>query len=82
MVFTNEPGVYVRKGDILASEIFRALPTPEQTSMRAALQRYDGIGIRIEDDVLITSSDPKLLSHGAPRQAADIEALMASSRAR
>jgi len=82
MVFTNEPGVYVRKDDILASEIFRALPTPEQTSMRAALQRYDGIGIRIEDDVLITSSDPKLLSHGAPRQAADIEALMASSRAR
>ena len=82
MVFTNEPGVYVRKDDILASETFRGLPMPEQTSMRAALQRYDGIGIRIEDDVLITSSDPKLLSHGAPRQAADIEALMASSRAR
>ena len=82
MVFTNEPGVYVRKDDILASEIFRALPTPEQTSMRAALQRYDGIGVRIEDDVLITSSDPKLLSHRAPRLAADIEALMASSRAR
>jgi Xaa-Pro aminopeptidase len=82
MVFTNEPGVYVRKDDILASEIFGKLPVPEQTSMRAALERYDGIGIRIEDDVLITSSDPKLLSQGAPRLAADIEALMAASRPR
>ena len=82
MVFTNEPGVYVRKDDILASEIFGKLPAAEQTTMRAALQRYDGIGIRIEDDVLITSGEPKLLSHGAPRQAADIEALMAGSRSR
>ena len=82
MVFTNEPGVYVRKDDILASDIFGKLPAAEQTSMRAALQRYDGIGIRIEDDVLITSGDPKLLSHGAPRSVADIEALMAGSRPR
>jgi len=80
MVFTNEPGVYVRKDDILATEIFRALPTPEQTSMRAALQRYDGIGIRIEDDVLITAGEPKILSAGAPRTVRGIEAWMASKR--
>ena len=64
MVFTNEPGVYVRKDDILASEIFGKLPPAEQTTMRAALQRYDGIGIRIEDDVLITAGEPKVLSAG------------------
>ena len=56
------------------------LPAAEQTSMRAALQRYDGIGIRIEDDVLITSGEPKLLSSGAPRTVAEIEALMAAAR--
>jgi Xaa-Pro aminopeptidase len=77
MVFTNEPGVYVRKDDILASPIFARLPAAEQTSMRAALQRYDGIGVRIEDDVLITSGEPKVLSAGAPRTVKDIEAWMA-----
>jgi Xaa-Pro aminopeptidase len=82
MVFTNEPGVYVRKDDVLASEIFRQLPAPEQSSMRTALQRYDGIGIRIEDDVLITSGEPKVLSSGAPRTVQEIERLMAASRPR
>jgi Xaa-Pro aminopeptidase len=80
MVFTNEPGIYVRKDDIRASEIFGKLPASEQASMRAAMQRYDGIGIRIEDDVLITPSEPKVLSAGAPRTPKEIEALMAAKR--
>ena len=78
MVFTNEPGVYVRKDDILGSGIFGTLTASEQASMRAAVQRYDGIGIRIEDDVLITPGDPKVLSAGAPRTVKEIEAWMAS----
>jgi Xaa-Pro aminopeptidase len=48
--------------------------------MRAAVGRYDGIGVRIEDDVLITAGEPKVLSAGAPRAAKDIEALMAARR--
>jgi Xaa-Pro aminopeptidase len=77
MVFTNEPGVYVRKDDIFASEVFRKLPAAEQESVRAAVNRYDGIGVRIEDDVLVTSGEPKILSAGAPRSPKEIEALMA-----
>jgi len=80
MVFTNEPGVYVRKDDILASEIFKKLSPPEQESMKAAVARYDGIGVRIEDDVLITTGEPKTLSAGAPRAPREIEALMARSK--
>jgi Xaa-Pro aminopeptidase len=80
MVFTNEPGIYVRKDDILAGEVFAKLTSSEQQSMRTALERYDGIGIRIEDDVLVTAGDPKLLSGAAPRMAADIEAWMAASK--
>ena len=80
MVFTNEPGVYVRKDDILSSAVFTALPASEQASMRAAVMKYDGIGIRIEDDVLITAGEPTILSAGAPRAARDIEAFMAKAR--
>jgi Xaa-Pro aminopeptidase len=76
MVFTNEPGVYVRKADVLASEVFKKLPATGQDSIRAALDRYDGIGVRIEDDVLITRGEPEVLSLGVPRSVYDIEAWM------
>src|SRR3979411_320103 len=37
MVFTNEPGVYVRKDDIFGSDVFKKLTPSEQASMRAAV---------------------------------------------
>jgi Xaa-Pro aminopeptidase len=80
MVFTNEPGVYVRKDDVLASDVFGKLSAAEQASVRRALDRYDGIGVRIEDDVLITAAEPKVLSAGAPRTVPEIEAVMASAK--
>ncbi|NBX69905.1 MAG: M24 family metallopeptidase [Proteobacteria bacterium] len=38
-------------------------------------QKYQGIGIRIEDDVLITSSGNKVLTSGAPKEIEEIESL-------
>jgi len=80
MVFTNEPGIYVRRDDVIASDVFRKLTAAEQQLVRAALDRYDGIGVRIEDDVLITNGEPKLMSAAAPRSARDVEAWMAGGR--
>ncbi len=39
-------------------------------------KRWWGIGIRIEDDVLVTKGDPEILSAAVPKEPDEIEALM------
>jgi Xaa-Pro aminopeptidase len=72
--FTIEPGIYV-KSDILA-----ILPdTPRNRAyaerVRQTVQRYANIGVRIEDDYIVTATGAKRMST-APREANEIEALM------
>lgn len=45
-------------------------------------ERFWDIGIRIEDDVLVTHEGPDILSADAPKAVSDIEALMARPRTR
>jgi Xaa-Pro aminopeptidase len=73
--FTIEPGIYVR-GNILDN-----LPdTPKNRAMiakiRPVVERYKNIGVRIEDDYIITPSGAEWISR-APREIAEIEAAMA-----
>lgn len=74
--FTIEPGIYVR------ADALDYLPdTPENRALvqklRPAVQRYRNIGVRIEDDYFITPDGVERVSEGAPREIAEIEALMA-----
>jgi Xaa-Pro aminopeptidase len=39
-------------------------------------ERFRGIGVRIEDDVLVTDSGARVLTAGVPKQIGEIEALM------
>lgn len=50
--------------------------SPDETSVA---KKWRGIGIRIEDDVLVTSKGPRVLTEAMPKTAADIEKLMRSA---
>jgi Xaa-Pro aminopeptidase len=39
-------------------------------------EQFSNIGIRIEDDVLVTAGGCEILTHATPKSIADIEALM------
>ncbi len=42
--------------------------------------KYRGIGIRIEDDVVVTESGVEIITHGVPKTIEEIEALMAEGQ--
>ena len=80
MVFTNEPGIYVR---LDALENLPKNPETEKfiAAVRPAFEKYKGIGVRIEDDMLVTDTGVKWMSAALARSIADIEAFMARARA-
>ena len=79
MVITVEPGLYFRP------DALRNLPqTPEMEKFAAAIrpvfEKYQGIGVRIEDDVLITTGDPRIISAAIPSKLEEVEAGIAKLR--
>ena len=81
MVYTVEPGIYIR------SDALDNLPkTPENdkfiAAVKPAYEKYKGVGVRIEDDVLVTDGEPRVMSGGLPRKLEDVEAFIAQLKSR
>lgn len=76
MALTVEPGIYIRPD---ALDVLPKTPENERfiKAVRPAFEKYKGIGIRIEDDVLVTTGDPLVMSGSIPRKLEDVEATMA-----
>lgn len=72
--FTLEPGIYVR------ANVLEIIPdTPRNRALaariRTAVQRFANIGVRIEDDYVVTEKGLEWVSR-VPREIGEIEALM------
>lgn len=67
MCFTVEPGIYI---------------DPEVGKREGVDPKWWGIGVRIEDDILVTENGYENLSEAAPRTTDAIEALMAKAKGR
>jgi len=79
MTFTNEPGIYVR------TDALDNLPKSAETekfiaAIKQAFEKYKGIGVRIEDDMVITPEGVRWMTAALPRSIADIEAFIAKAR--
>ncbi len=76
MIFTVEPGIYIRP-DALA--VLSKNPEKEKfiKAVRPAFEKYKGIGVRIEDDILVTPGEPVVMSKAIPRTLEEVETTMA-----
>jgi Xaa-Pro aminopeptidase len=70
--FVIEPGLYIRP-DVLDRLANDPATSALADQLRPAVERYQHIGIRIEDSFLMTPSGPEMLSGRAPRRAEEVE---------
>lgn len=78
MVTTNEPGIYIRE------DALDYLPdTPGNSELKAKIgrsfERYRNIGVRIEDDMLVTKDGVEWMTRNLPRSIKDVEAFVAGA---
>lgn len=79
MTFTIEPGLYIRKS------VLDQLPKTAENialveAIKGAVDKYDGIGVRIEDTYVMEPAGARTLSPTLPRTVKEVEATMRGTR--
>ncbi|HKV33501.1 MAG TPA: Xaa-Pro aminopeptidase [Pyrinomonadaceae bacterium] len=82
VVFTNEPGIYIRPDalDQMPGGWKQEDWDKFKAAVRPAFEKYKGIGVRIEDDLLITPDGVKWMTEALPRKLSEIEDFIAKAR--
>jgi len=82
MVFTNEPGIYIRSDalDHKPSGWVAADWEKFKAAVRPAFERHKNTGVRIEDDMLVTPTGVEWMTKALPRKISDIEDFIARAR--
>ncbi len=79
MTFVVEPGLYVRPQALENLE-----DTPENKTFKAgvakAVEKYKGLGVRVEDSFLLTATGLKRLSAATPRSIEEVERHLQTTR--
>lgn len=75
MLFTVEPGVYVRS-DVFDRMKHAGYSDEDIAALRPHIEPYMHVGVRIEDNILVTETGYRDLTAGVPKEIDDIEALM------
>jgi Xaa-Pro aminopeptidase len=81
----HDAGDYKREGRWRPLQAGMVLTVEPGCYIRPAIDvpdRYWNIGVRIEDDVLVTATGHEVLTSDAPKQVGEIEALMGAARER
>ena len=82
MVMTMEPGLYFPevRFEAFLEALKGKVPDAELAAFREKVgplyKKYTGMGVRIEDDILITATGNEILSGRVPKEIADVEKFM------
>lgn len=79
MTMTNEPGIYIRED---ALDYLPNTPANKEfiAKIKPAFEKYKNIGVRIEDDMVVTETGTDWMTKKLPRKLEDVEAFMAKAK--
>lgn len=79
MVMTNEPGIYIRED---ALNYLQDTPANKEfiAKVKPVFEKYKNIGVRIEDDMLVTETGVEWMTKALPREINQVQAFMEKAK--
>lgn len=79
MVMTNEPGIYIREN---ALDYLPDTPANKEfiAKVKPVFEKYKNIGVRIEDDMLVTETGVEWMTKALPREINQVQAFMEKAK--